>query len=460
MNNLPEVIDAISDVMDYTIRESDHTLKSTNVDIKAIVKLAVFFSAIESGQYHVVESLLATYCSVDNVNIGLLVATCHGHSDLIKLMLDVGADVNVKSTNLADCPYVRGQGWDTQLRTPLIFSVLKEQPNITRLLLEMGADIHADNDAAIFTAIGHYSYRDLNRECVRILITYGANVNAIRNNQRPIDVALSHGDNVILKLLLNQPDIDANIPEVMVHYFYARYQMITDDVFALLIEHNLDKVDRLLEIALSRSNTEIVKTLILHGAHINNDHYQLCASRGKCSHLKLLLQYATEQPWITNRNILASAISDTYSSVTSDQNITDRLNIIDLLVDNGADINFIQIEDICLFLKDICLFLSRSGNYKHYVALVHTLRKNNWAEENYVERLLATCSRITSVYHRVTIFDFLLRFEDGVKHINYDTLQYIVSTKNDNKTLISLLVEHDRHIFDQYHLDVENLITE
>jgi ankyrin repeat protein len=69
---------------------------------------------------------------------------------------------------------------DQDGRTPLMHAVLAEDatPEVVRLLIERGADVHAADTAQRWTAL-HFAARDQNEPLVRVLLAAGADIDAV-----------------------------------------------------------------------------------------------------------------------------------------------------------------------------------------------------------------------------------------------------------------------------------------
>jgi hypothetical protein len=96
---------------------------------------------------------------------GLMTAALLGHTEIVQLFLEKGADVNAKDND----------GW-----TALMIAAEKGHSEIVQLLLEKGADVNAkDNDgvtALMFAAANGHT------EIVQLLLEKGADVNAETND--------------------------------------------------------------------------------------------------------------------------------------------------------------------------------------------------------------------------------------------------------------------------------------
>ena len=138
-----------------------------------------FLEAVQRKDIPKINLLLSTGANVnaqDRINgyFALQYAINWPDVNLVKLLLDKGANVNLA---------------DDGGTTALINATRGDKPEYTaivKLLLQHGADIHADQDAAVFGAV-----REAPPEVVRLLLEKGAPVNA-----RDYD---SYGDTVLME---------------------------------------------------------------------------------------------------------------------------------------------------------------------------------------------------------------------------------------------------------------------
>ena len=129
-------------------------------------------------------------------NTALHYAVMNRKTSLVRLLLDVGADVNVKSK----------KWWGT---TALHQAVYKKDEHMVSVLLEAGADVHAiDQDGS--TPL-HYAAAEGGVGNIQILIDRGADANAAENDgNTPLNRAISNNHMDCIKLLLPLTD-KANI---------------------------------------------------------------------------------------------------------------------------------------------------------------------------------------------------------------------------------------------------------
>jgi ankyrin repeat protein len=174
----------------------------------------------------------------------LYVACKRGHTEVVKLLLAKGADVNAKDYNGNYALLVASQG---------------DKPEIVKLLLDKGADVKAKflgdpryfraGDNALFVAMGtNLSYtHELSHteEIVKLLLDKGADANAKNGKGYPALFVASMGSNATLVKLLLDKGADV----------HAKFDSDTVLHTAATSPNN--------------NNIEIVKLLLAKGADVN-----------------------------------------------------------------------------------------------------------------------------------------------------------------------------------------------
>ena len=161
------------------IRGRDNIRKKVNNWIPLLSPLMV---AITNGDVTVVNVLLqngananAFAVNEDYSRSALMLASIGNNAEIVKILIDFGADVNVQNNN----------GW-----TALTFAAsYSKNPQVVTTLLNFGANVNAkdkDNDTVLINAV-HYNE---NIEIIKILLQSGAYVNAKNNSgQTALDMA-------------------------------------------------------------------------------------------------------------------------------------------------------------------------------------------------------------------------------------------------------------------------------
>ncbi|MEW6616208.1 MAG: ankyrin repeat domain-containing protein [Thermodesulfobacteriota bacterium] len=156
-----------------------------------------FIDAAYKGDINTVKALLAKGVNVNEKDSGartaLHLASINGQTEIARILLDNGADVNAKAGP--------SQLFERTL-TPLHYAAMSDVDNvdIVRLLLDRGANINAKSDTGR-TAL-HYAANNGHVYIVRLLIDRGAN-NSIADykNKTPLILAQEKGYTIIVRLL-------------------------------------------------------------------------------------------------------------------------------------------------------------------------------------------------------------------------------------------------------------------
>jgi uncharacterized protein len=102
-----------------------------------------------------------------------------GHSEIVHLLLQKGANINLASANAVRV-------------TPLHSAVAAQQPEITEILLQHGAEVEAQQPQG-FTPL-HQAAHAGHLQLVELLLRYGASCNTIsKDGHTPLDMAQEKG---------------------------------------------------------------------------------------------------------------------------------------------------------------------------------------------------------------------------------------------------------------------------
>jgi len=129
----------------------------------------------------------------------LMLASLNGNFEIVKLLVQAGANVNAKNTDGNNA---------------LIFAVERMHPDIVKLLLINHANVNSENKegwTALMLVSGCAMPGSGNFEIAGLLISNGAKVNAKNNNlDTPLIIAVSFGKLKILKFLIEKgADVNA-----------------------------------------------------------------------------------------------------------------------------------------------------------------------------------------------------------------------------------------------------------
>ncbi|PVV02890.1 hypothetical protein BB560_002644 [Smittium megazygosporum] len=281
------LIRAIRTVLDYGVDfESDdlniYDLEYTDdINSDDVVEEPLYDSlswASGNGHLELVKLLLEYGADIDfqNKENPLAEASKNGHLDIVKFLLDYGAD----SGGFGENPLKSGARVSCYDGSPLKSASRIGESNIERLLLEYGDDVHYENDLSLMLASqnGHL-------DVVKLLLENGADVHGDIDYSLPL--ASMRGHAKFVKLLLDYGvDVHANNQDAL---------RCTSKTVKLILEHKSDihaDNDFALRTASKNGHLELVKPLLEHGADVYADNdlaLRTCFKDGNLEIVKLLL---------------------------------------------------------------------------------------------------------------------------------------------------------------------------
>src|SRR6267142_2095817 len=218
-------------------------------------------------------------------------AAFYGLHDMVKFLIaEHSQDVNARG-------FTAGE-------TPLLVATRKGYSDIARVLLEHGADIEARNLKGLdwnaldkAASIGEV-------ELIHVLLDHHANVNALdRKNYMPLHCAAMYGQPAAARVLLERgADIDPRDHTNRT----PMYQSRGEEVARVLVEYGADTNARdsdnqtLLHLVLDKGRTEIARVLLENGADANarnsksDTPLHLASRRGDLNGLRMLLQHSAD----------------------------------------------------------------------------------------------------------------------------------------------------------------------
>lgn len=196
-------------------------------------------AACRGHQMQVLRLLLDNGAEVDLFGRGdgstaLMKAVLEGHEDATRLLLDYGANPNIRSKYFDHHRNVMLETW------PLNITAYSGSVALAELLLERGADIHNDDGCGTALLI---ATRQGNKEMVRLLLRYGAVAGAGSADCDKAIVAASEGGwNEIVRTLLNHASSDAYTHHSRNKALYCApaYRKDGQEMIKRLLDHGAD----------------------------------------------------------------------------------------------------------------------------------------------------------------------------------------------------------------------------
>lgn len=182
----------------------------------------------------------------------LQAASTQGHGDVVRLLLDHGANVH-KDQDKA-----------------LVLAVQHGHPDVVKLLIASGADINSGHGGALFTSLHHG-----NIEIAKIILETDPNLDA-EGTVNAFENAIFSGSIATVKLLINHgADVNAQGGTFGSALRAACFEPSSVEIIKLLLEHgananaNCGVKGNALQAACFRASTKIVQLLLEHGANVN-----------------------------------------------------------------------------------------------------------------------------------------------------------------------------------------------
>jgi ankyrin repeat protein len=293
-----------------------------------------FFIAAKSNQIEDVISFLEKdkkYAKISTVNnqTALHLAANNGNLELVKLLIEKGADVNAKTNDDA---------------TPLHVAANNDNLELVKLLIENDADVNAKTNKGatplhMAAVNGHF-------DIAKLLIENDAKVNEKTNDDAtPLHVAANNGNLELVKLLIeNDADINAKTNKGATPGATPLHMAAGNghfDIAKLLIENDANvnaktnKGATPLHWAAENGYFDVAKLLIENDADVNektnesatplhwvagNDHFDVA---------KLLIENDADLNAKTNKGATPLLLAAG----------NDHFDVAKLLIDNGADVN-------------------------------------------------------------------------------------------------------------------------
>ncbi|KAJ7142814.1 ankyrin repeat-containing domain protein, partial [Mycena epipterygia] len=296
----------------------------------------------------------------------LQIASSRGHRDIVRNLLENGADVNAVVRERS----ARGPGLQRGRRTTSIYALKfgsalwvassMGHREIVRMLLEHGADVNGRGGGGHSSALNAAS-RGGHTEIVQMLLENGANIDPTDFSDRSalIDACAEGHTEIVLMLLRNGVNVNATGGEYGSALRAASAKGRTE-IVSILLESganiNHGEYGTALHDASAGGHTEIVYMLLANGANVAATHrdygtaLHAASGRGHIEIVHILLEngadvdatgdIATQAPRIVIRipgfdNVEVSRYGSALSVACAGGHIT----IVEMLLDNGADVN-------------------------------------------------------------------------------------------------------------------------
>ena len=299
-----------ADILELLLDEGGDEFVENNLNFTALVQ-AVRREGLETAVL-LIEAGAVVDAQADEGkgNTALMAASSEGHVEAVRMLLDAGADPNLR----------KGDG-----ATALIMAVSGGNVEIVRMLLDAGADLNVQNnegDTALILAAGRYD--DARVPMVKLLLGAGADPN-LENNEgaTALSLATGKGDLELVRLLL-AAGADPNVQDgngdaalmVAVQAIRSRYNAWTEPsesgedfhgvVLALLGDgadpntKNSDGFTPFMK-AVEQDELDFTKTLLDAGADAN-----VQDADGNTLLMKALASYASD----ASRRLLLDAVGN------------------------------------------------------------------------------------------------------------------------------------------------------
>jgi len=356
-------------------------------------------------------------------NTLLIIASQKGYTDIVKVLLDKGAEV--------DRP-------DSENFTALHAASEKGNADIVKMLLDKGANVNYLN-GGIFTAL-YIASEVGNADIVKMLLDKGADVNSLNDEKfTALYIASINGYADIVKMLL---DKGADVNYLNGGIFTALYVASENghaDIVKMLLDKGADvnflnnEKFTTLYIASEVGNADIVKMLLDKGANVNylNDEkftaLYIASEKGYVDVVKLLLDRGADVNSVNNGKFTALYIASEKG----------HADIVKILLDKGADVNYLN-NGIFTALY----IASEVGN-----ADIVKMLLDKGANVNYLNDGKFTALYIASVNRHADIVKILLDKGADVNYLNNGkfTALYIASEKG-HVDVVKLLLEKGANV--------------
>lgn len=246
-----------------------HLLLANKVDVDYVMEGSrpALIEAVRAGDIHIVNLLLAHHADTEKTEeagggatdkgwrrTALHVAVCNGEREMVKVLLERGANPNVRDAD----------GWTT-----LWAAARFGYAEIAKLLIGCKADIHSVCTTREWTPL--HAACD-SPEVVAILLQHGADVNKSSPSGTPLAVAALHNQHEAVKLMLSSkngknPPVDLTTEAsraVLIDAAKAGHREIVRHMLEAGADVNFTDEDNcaLISMAVARSDEDMLRTIL------------------------------------------------------------------------------------------------------------------------------------------------------------------------------------------------------
>ena len=435
----------------------------------------------DEAYFDVVQYLLEHGIDVDaqantENSTALHLASYFGGFRVAQLLLDYGADINVRNKNgqtplhgavvdlyddaLASdlffnaIQFLLEHGADVVAQdhdrlTPLHVASRYDCARVVRLLLEHGANVDArDNEYA--TPL-HFASRCGNVKIARVLLEHGADVHALDgNHSTPLHFAseISNADTARL-LLEHGADVHAldNHHSTPLHFTSRRHSAVA--VARVLLEHGAvvdsrDNEDSTpLHVSSQHGNTGVASLLLEHGANI-----YVRNKKGQTPQHLLVTMWSNMSPnndvdtvrFFLDRGADIDAVDDNHSTLLQRVSHHGNVEVAQLLLERGANVNVRNGEGQTPLHRAL---VEITDEFEDISVEVIQLLLEHGADVDALDYDHVTPLHLASQHGSVTATRLLLEHSANVHPQNNDGhTPYHVASANGHEEIARLLSEH------------------
>ncbi|KAE8358625.1 ankyrin repeat-containing domain protein [Aspergillus caelatus] len=272
-----------------------------DVDLDGYFNYNALELAAHEGHVEVVKALLR-HGADPNKSSPLALATGMGRLEAARVLLEAGADIG-------------GEAVDNVGTDAFFNAVHRDKAAVVSLLIEYGVSPERrDNDGMTPLAYAAYYRHD---KVIEVLLSHGANVNALVHGFTALSFAIDEGKVPAVKLLLeNGADLTMTNEPFLLRTLKRSHDQEADTVIVeLLLNHRADPncCDRKgrtpLFLATVKQNLDIMRLLLVHGANPNREDEEInllswAFLKGHADMVNLLLAYGARESWRRGDHIM------------------------------------------------------------------------------------------------------------------------------------------------------------